>query len=152
MTKFARRMMVPVVGALALCGAAPALATTTIWKVNGNPVLSSQPVVAKGWVELEMTKGVRNDIRCEDTEKGSVSSKGAGEITSFTITSCQNKSECPSPSTIEVLHLPWQTELATVEGKVLDKLVETKGFAGPVVRLNCTIQEQPEECLMQLLR
>jgi hypothetical protein len=148
MTKFVRRMMVPIVGALVLCSGASALASTTVWKVNGSPVLSSHAVSAKGSIELEMTGSVRNDIKCEDTQKGSVSAKGAGEITSFTITSCVNKSECPAPSTIEVLHLPWHTELTTVEGNVIDQLVGTKGFAGPVVRLNCTIQEQPEECLM----
>jgi hypothetical protein len=141
-------MMVPLVSALVLCSGSSALASTTEWRRNGAALSHSYAVSVKGSIEMEMTRSVRNDIKCEDTEKGSVSPKGAGEITSITITSCVNKSSCPAPSTIEVRNLPWHTELATVEGKVLNEFVGSKGFSGPLVRLNCTEQEQPETCVL----
>ncbi|MGA9875710.1 MAG: hypothetical protein WBQ21_07870 [Solirubrobacteraceae bacterium] len=142
MAKFARRMMVPIVAALTLWCAVPALAASTKarWMLGGTPVTESTSTTWKGTFTLVDSKVPllgSQKIACEDEATGSVSPTGAGGITKWTSSNCSGTigsyvCEKSRPITAEAMHLPWHTELVLVEGAVRDVLVgagkEPAGF------------------------
>ena len=140
--RLARRMMVPVAGALVLWGVVPAVASAGVgWRLNGTPLTEPVATSWKGTQKLTDTKVPLVGtvaVECEDTAEGVSGVGGAGEVTKWTASKCATKTgECGSPS-MEAVHLPWHGELVLVEGATRDKLVNS-GKGAPGYKLKCQI-------------
>jgi hypothetical protein len=144
--RLARRAMLMMAAVLALGGIAPALASASSpeWYESGNPIFKSTAVKWTGNLEIldNFASGFSANIRCSDSGTGAVGSKGAGEQTSWTFTSCVTGGEsglnvCSSERTVELgTGFPTKTQLALVEGKILNTInfpTET-----PYFRWKCT--------------
>ncbi len=139
-----RRMMVPVVGALALWGAAPAVASTQAgWHLSGKPLTES---IATGWKgKLKLTDAKvpfvgSVTVECEDAAEGSSGAGGVGAVTAWTTSKCAAVKGCEKTGAVVVkpLNLPWHTELVTVEGTVRDVLV-SGGKGTPGYEVECKV-------------
>ncbi len=84
---------------------------------------------------------------CSFNEKGTVGPGAAGTITSLTSTSGSKVIECirnegaicregKHAPRIEAAHLPWDTELTTVEGKLRDE-IKSGGSGTPELKMEC---------------
>jgi hypothetical protein len=147
--RFACRMMVPTIGALALWGAAPAVAVETPqWYefVEGgkSPITSNKEIKwTNGKITLNYNlQGIIDEVSCKDTGSGVVKPKGAGEITKWTISSCvTERGSCSSPGLVAE-RLPWTTELSYVSGKIVNLIKGTR----PEFRLQCGGKPFFDEC------
>ena len=139
--RFARWVLVPVVGVLVLCAAVPALASARVgWRLNGTPLTESVGNSWKGKVKLADTKAsVPMTVECEETAEGSSGTGGAGEVTKWTMSGCVGLEGCGKTG-VEVtsLNLPWHSELAVVEGTLRDVLA-SGGKGTPGFKLVCKV-------------
>lgn len=151
-TRLARRMMIPFIGALVLAGAVPALASAeTKWLIGGVQVFETKSITFSGSVTMSYQgRGFRVEEQCQDTGKGTVAPKGAGEITSWTVTGCTNVSNCGEGGSIVAQHLPWHTQLSTVEGSILNTATETGKNGQPDFTLKCISESLPENVACQV--
>ncbi len=141
-TRMACRMMAPIVGALALWGAAPAAATEQpMWLRNGVPITGNSEIKSKGTITLTDTIPIVGTItvKCVDTGRGFAQSQGKGEVTTWTMSECTSM-HCAG-ATLEAVGLPWHTELATVEGAVRNVITVGGGY-----KLKCTGSGIVDEC------
>jgi hypothetical protein len=149
-TRRARRVVVVLVGLLALWCAVPALAAAqSEWRLGGATLGES---VVTGWTgSVKLTDGaIESAVKCEDTAEGSVTTGGAGEITKLTASKCAAVSgscEASRSVTAEAVHLPWRSELVTVEGTTRMKLVSS-GKGTPGFKYECKVLGVPfkDEC------
>jgi hypothetical protein len=133
--RLGRRAMVPLVGALALWVAIPAVASAeTVWVVGGVPVTeSTKSIKFSGTTRMTFeAPGAQFVEKCKDTGTGTVSPKGAGEVTSWTMTNCENIQNCGTGGSIEARGLPWHTQLSTVESTVFNSIT-----GSPKIELKC---------------
>ncbi len=136
--RFARQMVIAVVGALALCVAVPAIASASVaWRLNGQPVSEAGAIEWSG--NLKVTDsgapGGGQSVECTDKVEGTASTLGAGEVTKLTTSKCVGVKTCQKTeelTTIIPQNLPWHTELVTVGGVTHYALVNggkgTPGF------------------------
>ena len=119
MTKCVYRTMLPGSRALALWGAAPAIAQANVgWRLNGSPLTGSIATSYKGTMKLSDPGLFSLGAECEDATEGSSTFGGVGEITQWTASKCVSIDVCEkSTSTIEPLNLPWHSELVLVEAR-----------------------------------
>lgn len=140
MTKCVYRTMLPVLGALALWGAAPAIAQANVgWRLNGSPLTGSIATSYKGTMKLSDPGLFSLGAECEDATEGSSTFGGVGEITQWTASKCVSIDVCEkSTSTIEPLNLPWHSELVSVGGSIHVVLVSS-GKGTPRLKLKCKV-------------
>jgi hypothetical protein len=145
--------------ALALPGLASA-ARLPQWHLNGQPLIEFESVAASGEGKIALTEKepVIGDltIECSVTYKGSAAASSAGEITALTATGCTGISvagkeyNCAStkaaPTTMEAVHLPWRTELVTVEKTTRERIVSggsgTPGFKWSCHQLGVALKQE----------
>jgi hypothetical protein len=122
------------------------------WHLNGVPLIESEKAATSGEGTLVASAqapfvGVMT-VECKVTSKGSAALSGAGEITSFTATSCTSRStektyKCEDkpahPAGIEAVHLPWRTELVAV-GKTVHERIVSGGSGAPELKLTCWLE------------
>jgi hypothetical protein len=109
------------------------------WKKAGIPVFQTEAVETSK--PAEMTFADRHweyAIKCDVVTKGTVGLKGASEVTAITGEKGEKSIPCllskPNPAVcesgaktyIEAEGLPWKNELATLEGKLENALLEPK--------------------------
>jgi hypothetical protein len=122
-------------GALWVAGA-----SANSWKMNGSPLTQPRSFTAEGTVEVE--ERYRGDrYSCAFQQEGTVGPGATGEITGKKVYKCADKGGrlCESAVELEAVHLPWKTELVTVNGVVRYKV--TNGGSGkPYWEIKCTGQ------------
>ncbi|HEY2632519.1 MAG TPA: hypothetical protein VGI26_09095 [Solirubrobacteraceae bacterium] len=111
------------------------------WLVKGAPVASNVAVKAKsvGDLTLEDTKvlGVVSAVECKITGEGTVGPGGKDKISTLTTSECKIvKGPCTSILKAVAVHLPWNTQLEEVEGKIRDK-VSSGGSGAPGWEVEC---------------
>ncbi len=130
-------------GALQAAGA-----SATGWKLNGSPLTEQKPYTAKGTVEFEEQFN-KNNYTCSFSQEGTVGPGGAGTITGKKIYTCTHVSgsQCESAIELEALHLPWKTQLVTVNGLPRDE-IKNGGSGEPrwMVKCNGIHGKIEEEC------
>jgi hypothetical protein len=147
--------------ALALPGLASA-ARLPQWHLNGQPLIEFESVATSGEGKIALTEKepvIGNlTIECSVTYKGSAAASSAGEITALTATGCIGTAaagkeyNCANtivgPTTMEAVHLPWRTELVTVEKTTHERIVSggsgTPGFKWSCKQLGVNLKQ---ECL-----
>ncbi|HEY3828915.1 MAG TPA: hypothetical protein VGL57_06940 [Solirubrobacteraceae bacterium] len=135
-------MLTVLVVALALGALSASAAMAHEWKVSGNPVISPTKAESEGTLQFENTTE-QYSFQCKFRRKVELEPGGLGEITSITSTSgakvlkCETKtsSACEKEAEIEALHLPWRTELVTINGELRNKIV--KGGGQPEWKITC---------------
>ena len=143
LARVARRAAVPAVGALALWGVAPAVASASSggWQLNGVGLSEVIATSSKGNVKVTDTKfpliGTMA-VECEDTVEGTAGAGGVGSVTKWTTSKCAALGGCEKSSTAVMtpLNLPWHTELAVVEGSIRELLV-SGGKGTPGYKIEC---------------
>jgi hypothetical protein len=114
------------------------------WQFNGSPITEAKNVTLSGSFQLSsQVPGLgRIGVHCEDTGKGKAGSTYKGEITSLTFSNCSKVigTGCESAASIEALHLPWSTELATVKSAPRNYIVSS-GKGAPEFVLTCKTVE-----------
>jgi hypothetical protein len=141
------RLMVPALGALALWGAAPALATEMPKWFEGEGGISVAKEVkwTNGKLRFDDNNfGSQTEVECGDTGSGTAGASGIGEITKWTISGCTAFRGCPAPMVLTAEHLPWKTELAYVTGGIADRFIGKTGT--PEIRLECSGGGGRDEC------
>jgi hypothetical protein len=144
----ARRMMIVMVGALALCALAPTVAGAQVtWATNYIPVTKSTAMEWNGALKVKST--LPQTVECTDKAEGSIGANGTGEVTKLTTTKCKGKEGCSSSetgATIIPLNLPWHAELGVVGGTSQLKLVNggkgTPGFREECIFLSVKIWDE----------
>jgi hypothetical protein len=143
-----RRGMMLILGALALCVAAPAMASATTpgWELNELPLTESAATAWSG--NLKVTDSNvpiigKEAVECETTAAGTAGVLNVGTVTSWTSSKCVTVEGCEkatlaSPDSMVALHLPWDTELAVVEGHQREVAV-SGGSGTPGFEVICKI-------------
>jgi hypothetical protein len=144
LVRVARRAAVPAVGALALLGVTPALASASSggWQLNG---VGLSEVIHANWKgTMKLTSKVpifgSEAVQCEEAAEGTVGAGGVGEVTKWTMSKCAAVTTCETKGAVVVtpLNLPWHTELAVVEGSIRDRFV-SGGKGTPGYKIECKI-------------
>ncbi|HEY3828022.1 MAG TPA: hypothetical protein VGL57_02385 [Solirubrobacteraceae bacterium] len=125
---------------LALGALSASAAMAYEWQINGVGLTKASEVHWTSTLSFEnSTEGYA--FRCTIAHKGTVSTGGAGEITSVTSSGgakaipCEltvHSNDCTSALEIEAVNLPWHTELAAVSGELRDKLT-----GSPEIKVLC---------------
>jgi hypothetical protein len=131
-----------ILGALALCTAVPAMASAASpgWVLNELPLTESSTTAWAG--KLKVTDSNvpligSESLECETTAAGTAGVPNVGKVTSWKSSKCAAGTGCEKSTverepTIVALHLPWNTELVTVEGQPREVAVNggsgTPGF------------------------
>jgi hypothetical protein len=116
------------VAALALSGVTAAAASAAQWLRSGSPVEKSTPVTHTGKFIITTWDEFKNKevFTCKVSGKGTVNAKGAGTITAWNLTSCEEsgegvyKCETGTRSGPTALNLPWTTQLKEEGGRVVN--------------------------------
>ena len=152
MTRFVPRIMITLVGMLALWGVAPALAGARSWHLNGAPITGSVATGWKGTLKFNDTPEPVGPVavECEDTAEGSVGPGGVGEVTKWSASKCAILKGCEAAggASVEPVHLPWRSELVVVGGSLRNNLVSS-GKGTPGYKLKCRVLggiHMTEEC------
>jgi hypothetical protein len=139
------------IAVMAAIGVDQAYATPE-WFVKGTPVTSNVTVKAKsvGGIVLEDTKtfGGATAIECKMTGEGTVGTGGKDKVTTFLPSECLVvKGPCTSIISVSAVHLPWTTQLATVESKTRDKITTGEGGSpGWEVECNTLLGKVKDTC------
>jgi hypothetical protein len=142
MAKFARRMMIPMIGVLVLSGAVTAVANASPrWYLNGEPVEKTKSVTWKGSITMSMRQIGSIAVKCEETATGTVSPGGVDEIVKLTTTSCTNIENCKAGSIAS--RAAWPGQLVTEAGVIHDHFAEV-GITHADVVLKCEGHEVSE--------
>jgi hypothetical protein len=148
-----RRGITLILGALALCGAAPAIASAHVgWQLNALPVTGSVATTWKGNLKISDSKTVIGTaaVECETTAEGTAGVVSVGKVTAWTASKCTAVTGCEKSgaASITPVNLPWSTELATVEGKVRELAVSGgKGTPGFIIKCRAAGVGLVDECL-----
>lgn len=137
------RVLVPAIGALALWGLAPAVASAQDgWRLNGTQLGGPLATSWSGKVKVVDSKTIAGvlSLECEDTVEGSSGIAGFGEVTKLTASKCGAAKVCESgaSNTIEPLNLPWYSTLTTVEGTIRD-VISGSGKGAPGLAVHCKV-------------
>ncbi len=141
-----RRGTMLVLGSLALCTAVPAMASASTpgWELNELPLTESAATAWKGNLKMSdsnLPLGGSVAVECETAAQGTAGLVNVGKVTSWTVSNCAAVTGCEKSTgtqkdTIEPLHLPWATELVTVEGQLREVAVNG-GSGTPGFDLRC---------------
>jgi hypothetical protein len=84
------------------------------------------------------------EFDCTLEEKGTVGTGGLGQISSVKEVECKADRLCQTAPTIEAKNLPWNTELTTYEGKLVNRITS----ASPTWKGKCKVlgMEWTETC------
>jgi hypothetical protein len=94
----------------------------------------------KGHLGLYVTSSFGElGVRCETNGEGTAQAGGAGTITEFKLTKCEDGagSECRGAYSIEAKHLPWKTELAFAEKEAVHESFAADGAGTPGFTFKC---------------
>jgi hypothetical protein len=132
-----RMLGLTLIALLAASAVAAAGASASAWRLNGFELTTATSVTATGTVELEhRTLGMR--ISCPVSQEGTVGPGKVGTITGKAVVTCTRVSGeyCESAIELERRHLPWSTELVTVNGLQRNK-ISTGGSGTPEWWIRC---------------
>lgn len=144
-------ILVAPIGVMTSIGVDQAYATPE-WFVKGAPVTGNVTIKAKsvGGITLEDTKtlGGATAIECKVTGEGTVGTGGKDKATAMSPSECLVvKGLCTSIILVSAVHLPWNTQLATVEGKTRDKITTGEGGSpGWEVECNTALGKVKDTC------
>jgi hypothetical protein len=113
-----------------------------VWLQAGATLTKAQATKSTGTVTLT-DEGAGMTFECEGTSEGFAGPGSLGEVTKWTASKCtelSSKTSCEKgkPVTLAAVHLPWRSELATVEGVTRDVLSED-GKGAPGYEFKCTV-------------
>jgi hypothetical protein len=123
---------------LAFGAVSAAGASAYSWKWEGAELAGPHSFTAKGTVEIE-EQSSKSRYSCSFNQEGTVGPGAAGEITGKKVYTCTNINTpawCESAIELEALHLPWKTELVSVNGVVRDRIANS-GAGTPEWKVKC---------------
>jgi hypothetical protein len=111
------------------------------WTLNGVAITKAVPTTATGALTITDTNGFFGSavgVVCTVTTTGTAGPGAADTTSTVTFTGCITEDgTCGSPS-VTADHLPWKTELATINGVVRDRIL-SDGNGAPGYKVECTI-------------
>jgi hypothetical protein len=131
------------VALLALGAVVAAGASAHAWELR-EPLTKAEAMASTGTLQIEVPKE-HQKFTCQIREEGTVGPGAAGTITALTNTASAKEFECEHNDglectgahlKVEVKHLPWDTELATIGGALRDE-IKSGGSGTPEVKMSC---------------
>jgi hypothetical protein len=132
-------------GALSAAGA-----SASVWRnADGTEITSPVAYEAEGTIELE-EQHFGNSYSCPFRQEGTVGAGAVGTITGKKVFKCTYLHGAPCEEAIEVepTHLPWATQLATINNLLRNEF-KSGGSGAPGWKIKCTKQggeKRTEEC------
>lgn len=133
-----------------------ASASALVWELNGAKLEASMETTSTGELELEDSKVPlvgATAVKCKGTDKGTVNIEGKDTITEIKATECKPvKGGCESEVTAAAVHLPWDTQLVTVENAKKEKEVRDEikssgaGTPGWAVTCKTALGKKTDTC------
>ncbi len=130
---------------LALGAMLASAASANEWRDNGGTIVQPKSVTYAPEVEFLIASTER--VVCNLTTTSTVGPGAVGEITSIKSSSGKSPVLCeqrgnpglcePRAEEVEAIHLPWATELTTVEGQIED-IIKSSGHGTPGWKIKCT--------------
>jgi hypothetical protein len=107
---------------------------------------SALAVKGSGELTLEDT-AVLQGLACSVATEGTIAAAGKGTLTSYTVSGCKvvGADRCETPTNFAALHLPWNTELSLVEGRIRNRII-SGGSGTPEWQYECANMLSPVRC------